>query len=41
MAAAVVLCFGTVFLQERVDLAWQVAAALAATLLIGSAIGFW
>jgi Ca-activated chloride channel family protein len=39
-AAAMALCAGTMFLQKRVDLAWQAAAALAATLLLASAIGF-
>jgi Ca-activated chloride channel family protein len=40
MAAAVVLCIGTVFLRSRVELFWQALAALAATLLLASAVSF-
>jgi Ca-activated chloride channel family protein len=36
MAAAVVLCLGTLFLRKRTELSWQVAGAVAVVLLIAS-----
>ena len=38
MAAAVVLCIGTVFLRKRAELAWQAAGALAVVGLIATLI---
>ena len=36
MAAAAVLCLGTLFLRKRTELAWQAAGALGVVLLIAS-----
>jgi hypothetical protein len=34
MAAAIVLCLGTLALRKRTELAWQAAAALATVILL-------